>query len=98
MKKYKNSVSLFPLYIPTKDKWNVLVDVGCGSGQSTHLFFPYFRRIFALDPSVNQIAEAEKKYASDATNHVTFSVGVAENLEGIETESVDLIVAGQVRS
>ena len=90
------------------------MDVGCGGGQSTHLFFPYFHRVLGIDPSANQVAQARKKYAravgvsstteaddvsktNDAACNVEFEVGVAEKLDGVESSSVDMIVAGQVR-
>ena len=49
----------------------------------------------AFDPSANQIAEARKKYEANA-NHVQFSVGIAEKLDGVQSGGVDMVVAGQV--
>ena len=80
----------------TKGKWDLLVDAGCGSGQSTHLFFPYFRRIVGVDPSANQIAQAKDKHGADANNNVTFSVGVAEKLGSVKDGSANMVIAGQV--
>ena len=72
------------------------MDLGCGSGQSTQLFFPHFQRILAIDPSANQIAEAKSKYDSEANKHVSFSVDKAEDLEAVKDDSADMIIAGQV--
>lgn len=81
--------------LPVQDKWDRLLDVGCGSGQSTRLFMPHFRRILAIDTSSNQIAEAKKKLAASAAGQVRFEVGVAEDFAGVDSCSLDLIVAGQ---
>ena len=71
------------------------MDAGCGSGQSTHLFFPHFRRILGIDPSENQIAQAKEKYGAE-TGEVTFSVGVAEEMDSVPDKNADMVIAGQV--
>ena len=37
------------------------VDVGCGTGQSTRILSPFFRRVLGLDVSQAQIENARKE-------------------------------------
>lgn len=37
------------------------VDIGCGSGQSTEILAPYFKKVIGFDPSEQIIAQARKK-------------------------------------
>jgi len=41
-------------------EWNVVVDVGCGSGQGTKKFAPYFKHVYGYDVSPAQIKEAKE--------------------------------------
>ena len=79
---------------PSKDddgKFGRLVDVGCGSGQSTAIFAPYFRQITGVDPSENQIERAK---ADNKIAHIEYKVGSGERLP-LEDGSVDMVLVGQ---
>uniref|UniRef100_F6RBS2 Methyltransferase type 11 domain-containing protein n=1 Tax=Ciona intestinalis TaxID=7719 RepID=F6RBS2_CIOIN len=66
------------------------VDVGCGSGQATNIFAPYFKKVLATDPSVNQLEHARMQNKFD---NVSYEEGTAENIK-VEDCSLDLLVAG----
>ena len=70
----------------TGNTFNTALDVGCGSGQSTHPLATYFRRVIGLDVSENQIQQAKEKYPD-----LEFRVGKAEDLTFLEDASVDLV-------
>ncbi|KAG7164708.1 putative methyltransferase DDB_G0268948 isoform X2 [Homarus americanus] len=67
------------------------IDVGCGSGQSTHILSPHFTSVTGLDISQAQITEATK--LGTGTN-VFFKVSGAEKLPFSEC-SLQLVTAGQ---
>ena len=75
-------------HLPTK--LNFMVDVGCGSGQSTNIFQPYFKKILGFDVSAEQIKQAKLQNKFD---NIDYMKGSAENIP-VEDKSVDLIVAG----
>src|SRR3546814_9066390 len=50
------------------------VDVGCGNGQLTQLFAPYFSAVVGLDPSTDQIAH------TIPSKPITFQCAPAEQL------------------
>lgn len=43
---------------PTNDRRTVAVDVGCGTGQLTHLLADRFEKVIGLDISASQIEQA----------------------------------------
>src|SRR3546814_18975787 len=51
------------------------VDVGCGNGQLTQLFAPYFSAVVGLDPSTDQIAN------TIPCKPITFQCAPAEQLQ-----------------
>ena len=67
----------------------VMVDVGCGSGQSVNIFHSYFDKIKGIDVSLQQLDQAKTQ---NTFKHVEYVEGSAENLP-IETDTVDLITA-----
>lgn len=69
----------------------LLLDVGCGSGQTSQIFSSDFRRIIGIDPSVNQIVNAVERNASP---NVEYHVGCDDQLP-VDDASVDLVVVGQ---
>ena len=69
-------------------KAKLMVDVGCGSGQATKMFQPFFERIVGVDVSPEQIKQANKQ---NKYTNIEFLQGQAENLP-IEDRSVDLIL------
>jgi len=70
------------------DKFQLMVDVGCGSGQTTEPFASYFEKIIGIDASASQIACAPKKFP-----HIEYLVGKGESIP-VDDESVDLITCG----
>lgn len=70
--------------------YDCMIDVGCGSGQSTSVFAPYFKKIIGIDPSKNQIEQAIK---NNVHSNITYEVGQAEDLGSYN--DVDLITSGQ---
>lgn len=69
------------------DSSHLAVDVGCGNGQVTHLFSPYFHRIHGYDVSENQIKEAIRLCQSEKIN---FFVSPSESLP-LDNETTGLI-------
>jgi len=76
--------------LPKNGLYDCMIDVGCGSGQSTAIFSSYFTKLLGLDPSQKQIEEAQK---GNKASNVTYQVGQAEELEG--EHNVDLVASGQ---
>ena len=76
--------------LPQSGQYDCLLDVGCGSGQSTAVFAPYFRKIIGIDPSEEQINEARK---ANKLSNIEFMVGQAEKLEG--ESCFDMVASGQ---
>lgn len=64
------------------------LDCGCGTGQAAVALARYFRIVYAVDPSSEQIANAIHD------EKVTYSVASAEKT-GLPQESLDLIIAAQ---
>ncbi|KAF2365665.1 Methyltransferase type 11 [Trinorchestia longiramus] len=73
---------------PKPTPGTLLVDVGCGSGQSTHQFASYFDRVIGIDVSQDQLNVARQKF-KDSTN-MTFEEGRAEHLP-FNDKSVDVV-------
>ncbi|XP_007486209.1 putative methyltransferase DDB_G0268948 [Monodelphis domestica] len=69
--------------------YDLAVDVGCGSGQSTQVLGPHFARVLGTDISEAQIQQAQQ--AQNQAN-VSYRVCPAENLP-VEDASVDLLTA-----
>ncbi|XP_070561251.1 putative methyltransferase DDB_G0268948 [Ptychodera flava] len=67
-----------------------VVDVGCGSGQSTAVLSDYSERVLGVDISPDQIKQAK---ASTMPSNVEFSVGSCEAIP-VDALSVDLITVG----
>ncbi|XP_064460392.1 putative methyltransferase DDB_G0268948 isoform X1 [Ornithodoros turicata] len=65
------------------------LDVGCGPGQSTELFCPFFERVVGIDVSETQIKEAEAKKQA---RNVSYQAGPAESLP-FPDNSVAMIAA-----
>ena len=71
-------------------KFDLMVDVGCGSGQSTNVFQPYFKEIIGIDVSAEQLKQARKRNKFD---NIRYCEGSAESIP-VEDHSVDLVLAG----
>ena len=83
-------------------KLSTLVDLGCGPGLSTFEFsrYEFFDRIYGIDPSQNMIETAKSVQATRQDREkFRFEVGNVESLreiQGIEENSIDLVVAGEL--
>ena len=73
---------------------DVVIDVGCGSGQSTFQLEDHFSRCIGVDISSAQIKEAREKARNRSRDNVTFMVGGATEIP-VEANSVDLVTIAQ---
>ncbi|KAM4626658.1 putative methyltransferase [Discoglossus pictus] len=71
-----------------KKPYGLAVDVGCGTGQSTRIWVPYFQKVIGTDISEAQIEEAKK----DAFPNLSYSACPAEVVP-VDDASVDLLTA-----
>ena len=81
-------------------KFNQVIDVGCGSGQSTFALVNYFSNVIGVDPSKSQIDEAYKLKLSKTLDNfdkkcINFYVSTAEDLSIIQSASVNLLTIAQ---
>ncbi|KLO18265.1 hypothetical protein SCHPADRAFT_820169 [Schizopora paradoxa] len=87
-----------------KPRWDVAVDLGCGTGQATVELHP-FKRIVGVDPS-QKMLESARKYADTFVseegksnpsegNQFGFVQSAAEELGFLKDGSVDLVVSAQ---
>jgi len=84
-------------YKKRSDSYETLVDLGCGSGQNTISFAPYFNRVIGLDTSKNQVklARQNKESAAETLTNVEYYTGFAEDLSRFAKASVDMITCAQ---
>ena len=68
--------------------YQLAVDVGCGSGQSTLPLAEYFHRVIGCDISRQQISHAPSE-----VDRVEFKVCSSEHLAILEANSVDILTA-----
>jgi len=90
-----------------KPRWDVAVDLGCGTGQATVELHP-FKRIIGVDPSQKMLENA-RNYASsflpdrpnstqilpDVGSQYEFVQSPAEDLAFLKDRSVDIVIAAQ---
>ncbi|XP_013420297.1 putative methyltransferase DDB_G0268948 [Lingula anatina] len=76
---------------PAPYMYDHAIDVGCGSGQFTHLLAPHFKQVTGIDISANQISAAIK--GNDKKN-ITYKVGSGECFS-IADQSVELVTCVQ---
>ncbi|KAI0161062.1 S-adenosyl-L-methionine-dependent methyltransferase [Hypoxylon sp. FL1284] len=69
-----------------------LLDLGCGHGLIARSLKPHFKSVTAIDPSAGMIQQAQQT-TSEAG--ITFRQGSAEDLDFLDTGSVEMAVAGQ---
>ena len=67
-----------------------MVDVACGSGQSTFYMANHFRKVIGVDISQAQVNQAQEKSNQLKYDNVEFCVGPAEKLP-FEDNSVDVV-------
>ena len=75
-------------------KFDLALDVACGSGQSTWYLAENFKRCVGLDVSAAQIECGRKKVLEKGQSNLEFRVGDACDT-GVETGSVDLLTCAQ---
>ncbi|MES1259456.1 MAG: class I SAM-dependent methyltransferase [Gemmatimonadota bacterium] len=80
--------ALFDWIAATAPALGAAWDCGCGNGQATLPLADRFERVFATDPSAEQIAQAP------VHPRVTWSVAPAE-ASGLESDSVDVVAVAQ---
>nr|XP_039254223.1 putative methyltransferase DDB_G0268948 [Styela clava] len=75
---------------PQSKKFEKMLDVGCGAGQSTFIFAPFFRSILGIDISEAQI---EKAREINETENISFQL-VNDHRFPVEDNSIDLVGCG----
>ena len=68
------------------NKFQLVLDVGCGSGQNTPALAEYFTQVIGTDLSHTQITEAKSQHPD-----INFRVAAAEDLSFAADGSVDLV-------
>ncbi len=79
---------LFQWLAQLAPQWESALDCGCGTGQATVVLARYFRVVYGVDPSAEQISRAV------AHERVRYVVAPAE-ATGLPTGSQDLVIAAQ---
>lgn len=72
----------------------VVVDVGCGTGQSTFYLLDLFKHCIGVDISKAQISEALRKCEVEGTKNIEFVVGSGLDMP-VESSSVDMVTIAQ---
>jgi SAM-dependent methyltransferase len=80
--------ALFEWLAQISPKREAALDCGCGNGQAAIMLAPHFGRVFAVDPSQEQIRNAIPG------DNIEYRIAPAEQT-GLADGSVDLVVAGQ---
>jgi ubiquinone/menaquinone biosynthesis C-methylase UbiE len=70
-----------------------VLDVGCGEGRLTRLAAARARFVFAFDPNVETVAEAQRSLTDEQRERVRFAVHGAEALE-VQRERFDVALCG----
>ena len=83
-------VEYYRQYNDHKEKINLMIDVGCGNGQSSNIFQGFCKKIIGCDVSLEQLHQAKSQ---NEYKHIQYKEGTAEKLE-MENNSVDLVTAG----
>jgi trans-aconitate 3-methyltransferase len=86
----------------TGGKTGVLLDVGCGPGNSTRDLSPHFDVVFGADPGEGMLQTATELGGTTATGaSLEYRISGAEEIdgiEGLEHGSVDMITAASAVS
>ncbi|XP_077861677.1 putative methyltransferase DDB_G0268948 [Saccoglossus kowalevskii] len=69
--------------------YNLAVDVGCGSGQSTRLLCDHFEKVIGYDVSESQVQYAVE---SNHSTNIEYKLGSAENIP-VADSTVDLVTS-----
>lgn len=93
---YHQSVyeSIIAQHTTSGGKLNNLLDVGCGPGLATRDLAAYFNHGIGIDPGESMIEVAQSMDIKTSTSEpVSFKVTSAEDMAGIEDNSIDVITA-----
>ncbi|CAF1425320.1 unnamed protein product [Didymodactylos carnosus] len=77
------------LSLKYKGDYDIAIDIGCGSGQSTKLLSPYFQQVYGYDVSKNQIKQANEK---NTNSNVKYR---SENIISHDNNSLCLVTVAQ---
>ncbi|GBE84563.1 hypothetical protein SCP_0605420 [Sparassis crispa] len=78
-------------------RWDLALDLGCGTGQATHELTP-FKRVIGVDPSARMIERANQDIKESGLfdqGRLQFIQSPAESLSFVGDGSVDLMVSAQ---
>ncbi|KAF5389651.1 hypothetical protein D9757_004119 [Collybiopsis confluens] len=79
-------------------RYQLAVDLGCGTGQATTALHP-FKRVIGVEPGEGMVEKAKsyiQEYLGGAnTSQFDFVQSSAEQLDFLEDESVDLVISAQ---
>lgn len=86
--------SIIAHHTSTGGKLDSLLDVGCGPGLATRDLAAYFNHGIGIDPGESMIEVAQSMDIKTSTSEpVTFKLTSAEEMAGIEDNSIDVITA-----
>lgn len=72
------------------------MDLGCGHGIVSRGFAPFFKEVIGTDPSSGMLEQARFiAAASQEQSKIEYQQSAAEELLFLDSESVDMVVAGQ---
>ncbi|KAE9398369.1 S-adenosyl-L-methionine-dependent methyltransferase [Gymnopus androsaceus JB14] len=97
---HEKGPATLPADSPLKPRWDLAVDLGCGTGQATTELYP-FNKVIGVEPS-SVMVEKARKYVGEhlggselSSTQFEFVQSPAEELGFLENESVDLIISAQ---
>ena len=73
-----------------KDDTKVIVDIGCGTGNSTEICINFAEKVIGIDASDDMLAKAKEK----ESDKLTFQKGFGNNT-GLESEMADIVICSQ---
>ncbi len=77
LKNYKNDI-------------NLIVDIGCGTGNSTQVCTSYANRVIGIEPSEDMLSKAKEK----KNEKLTFKKGLGDNT-GLDDNIADIVICSQ---
>jgi cyclopropane fatty-acyl-phospholipid synthase-like methyltransferase len=78
-----------------ENKQNVLVDVGCGAADLTVYYAPFFKKIYAIDPSSSMLKAAQRRIDSLNIDNIELIQGNACDFAN-KIKIADTIISTQV--
>jgi len=74
---------------------DLVIDIGCGSGQASYPLTKYFKKVIGTDLSQTMINAANNEIKPENKDKIKFIQSQAENLNFAKDSSVDLVTAAQ---